>query len=331
MPKMIRMVLAQLLLAACLAVPGSGPAVAQTAGSRAALSPGEHRVTLRGVRLWYRIAGRPGSGPPVLYLAGGPGGNSYTFAHIAGAPLERRQLMVYFDQRGTGNSERPASGDYAIATLVDDIEALRVHLGVRRLSIIAHSFGAVLALEYGARYPDRVAALVLAGALWNAPRSCREQAERIAEHHADAHRAMLAAGTPADDEICDRVFRALRGDARERFNEENIFPNRASLERLNATEAASGLRNTGELSRAVFRAGLLQYRFAGAARVRAPVLVVGGGRDYAAGPRTQRALAAALPRGRFLEYPALGHWMFIDDPQRFGRDVSRFLQANARR
>lgn len=33
--------------------------------------------------------------------------------------------MVYYDQRGSGKSERPASGDYAIATLVDDVEALR--------------------------------------------------------------------------------------------------------------------------------------------------------------------------------------------------------------
>jgi proline iminopeptidase len=295
------------------------------------LSIGEHEATIRGVRVWYRVAGKwDGRTAPVVFLAGGPGGNSYAFAKIAGPHLEPGQLMVYYDQRGTGRSERPASGDYAISTLVDDIEGLREHLGVPRLALIGHSFAAILTLEYAARYPDRTAAAVVAGALWNAPFSCREQAERIAANHPENHRAMMAAGPPADGEICERVFRAFRGAERERFNEENMFPTPGARDLLKRTEAESGLRNTGELSSAVFRQGLLQYAFAGGPWVTAPVLVVGGGKDFAAGPRTQRALAGRLPKGRFLEYPGLGHWMFLEDPERFGRDISTFLRASQR-
>lgn len=296
-----------------------------------ALSIGEHEATIRGVRIRYRVAGKwDGRSAPVVFLAGGPGGNSYTFAKIAGPHLEPDQLMVYYDQRGTGRSERPASGDYAISTLVDDIEGLREHLGVPRLALIGHSFAAILTLEYAARYPDRTAAAVVAGALWNAPLSCREQAEQIAANHPDTYRAMMEAGEPSDGEICERVFRAFRGAERERFNEENMFPTPAARDLLNRTEAESGLRNTGELSSAVFRQGLLQYAFAGGPRVKAPVLVVGGEKDYAAGPRTQRALAQRLPNGRFLEYPGLGHWMFLEDSQRFANDVSAFLRAAQR-
>ena len=304
---------------------------ALSAAPSGALALGEHEATLRGVRIWYRVAGNwDGRSAPVVYLAGGPGGNSYSFSRLAGPDLEPDNLMVYYDQRGTGRSERPASGDYAISTLVDDIEALRVHLGVPRIAIIAHSFGAILGLEYAARYPDRTAAVVLAGALWNAPMSCREQAERIAARHPDVYRTMMAAGEPADAEICDRVFRAFRGEERERFNEANMFPLEETLERFNRSEAESGLRNTGELSSFVFRNGLLQYRFDGFDRLSAPVLVISGGRDHAAGPRTQRVLAERLRRGRLLVYPELGHWMFIDAPQGFARDVSEFLREALR-
>jgi proline iminopeptidase len=316
--------LAMPMLSACVALPS---AVVPSE----ALRQGPHEAHLNGARIWYEVAGTwDGRSAPVVYLAGGPGGNSYTFSRIAGPPLEQHQLMIYYDQRGTGRSERPESGDYELSTLVGDIEALRVHLGVPKIALIAHSFGAILALEYGAAHPDRLAAAVLAGPLWSAPLSCREQAARVAERHPEVYRAMMAPGEPADGEICDRVFRAFPGAERERFNEENMFPNRAVLDLLNRTDAESGLRNTGELSRAVFKKGLLQYEFRDESRVTAPVLVVGGGLDFAAGPRTQRLLAERLPRGHYLEYQEFGHWMFLEDPERFARDASAFLRSAAR-
>ncbi len=291
------------------------------------LSIGEHQAHLNGARISYRIAGIwDGRSAPLVYLAGGPGGNSYVFERSAGPLLEPNHLLVYYDQRGTGRSERPASGDYRIATLVDDIEALRVHLGVPKIAVLGHSFGVLLALEYAALYPGNVEAAILSGGLWNAPESCREHGEQLARLHPEAHAAMLSAGQPTDDQWCERVFGALSGEARERFNEANMFPNRATLELLNRMEGESGLRNTGELSRAVFREGLLRWRFSGSERVTAPVLVVGGSLDYAAGPRAQRLLASRLPNARYVEYAGLGHWMFLEDPQRFAADVSRFLQ-----
>jgi len=317
--------MAPLALASCASVPP-----ASVAAPGPALRAGEHEADLNGARVWYRVGGSwDGRAAPVVFLAGGPGGNSYVFAKIAGPSLEADNLMVYYDQRGTGRSERPSSGDYAITTLVDDIEALRLHLGVPKLSLIAHSFGAILALEYAAKYPRRVEAAVLAGPLWNAPLSCREHIERLAELRPDVHRTLMALGEPPETETCERSFRAVPGREGERITEANMYPNAATLERVSRAEAESGLRNTGELGRAVFRAGLLRYRFAGAERVSAPVLVVGGSRDFAAGPRAQRRLAEILPRGRFAEYEGLGHWMFVEDPERFARDVSRFLDEAA--
>src|SRR5438270_3038605 len=144
-----------------------GPTIASTQPSPSTFQPGEHDVVLNGVRLWYRIAGTPTSNtPPVLFLHGGPGYNSYSFAHIEGPLLEKTVRMIYLDQRGSGRSERPWTRDYKMQTLVADIEALRRSLGVPRLAVIGHSFGGTLALEYAAAHPEHVAKLVLVDLLY---------------------------------------------------------------------------------------------------------------------------------------------------------------------
>jgi proline iminopeptidase len=128
---------------------------------------------------------------------------------------------------------------------------------------------------------------------------------------------------PSEESACEAS--PIRGRDREKVTEANMFPDPSTLALLNRLETESGLKNTGELGRAVFEQGLLRYRFSSADRVTAPILVLAGSEDFAAGPRAQRRLAEALPEGRFLEYEGLGHWMFLEDPERFGRDVSAFL------
>ena len=143
------------------------PASAQPAGAPAdGLLAGPHTVVVNDVRLWYRVAGRaqPGA-PPVVFLHGGPGQGSAHFAALAGPEMERSLRMVYLDQRGSGRSGRPADGQYSISLMVDDVEGVRRALGVPRIALIGHSFGAVLALEYAARYPEHAAAVVVAAGL----------------------------------------------------------------------------------------------------------------------------------------------------------------------
>jgi proline iminopeptidase len=292
--------------------------------------PGVHEAPLNGVRHWYKVAGpRMASTPPVVFLHGGPGGNTYTFEQTAGRLMERTLPVVYFEQRGSGRSERPASGDYSTETLVEDLEALRRHLGVSRLSIVTHSFGTAIGLSYAAKYPERVARMVIAGGLADAPRSCREGAERMARLHPELHARAFPKGADAvsDEQICARTF--VPGRAGEELRAADMFPNPEARQRFQAFEAASGLRNTGELSGYQFRHGLLQWRFTGQARVTMPVLVIAGEQDWAAGPAAQRHLAGTLPNARLLVYPGVGHWMFVEAPERFARDVGLFL-ARAR-
>ena len=139
-------------------------------------------------------AGAAPSAEAVVGLAGGPGQAALPlggFLAKALAPaLSTRDLLV-FDQRGTGQSaplscpafdspggatginsigrlfERcslqlgPARGLYTTQDSVADIEAIRQAAGYERLVLYGVSYGTKVALEYAARYPQRVAALVL--------------------------------------------------------------------------------------------------------------------------------------------------------------------------
>jgi proline iminopeptidase len=326
-PAPFRPALLALALASCLiparAAPGPAPA-------SAAMRPGEHQVVVDEVRLWYRVAGkaRPGT-LPLLFLHGGPGYNSYSFAAQAGPGLEPQLQMIYLDQRGSGRSERPWRGEYSVARLVEDIEALRKTLGVPKLAIMGHSFGGTLALEYAAAYPQHVDRLVLVSAASDIPAACAARVAFLEQRYpAELERARGAARARKDSpDACFFAFNSIEGEARERVNDETMFPDLRLAREQREVDAKSGLRNTGELGGALFGGGFTSYRFGGAGRLTMPVLIIAGSQDHAIGLPAQRALQASLAHARLLEYEGAGHFPYLDAPHRFTRDVVGFLRA----
>lgn len=114
-----------------------------------------------GHRVWYAHGGGADAIPVVL-LHGGPGSGS--------TPRQREIFdaahwrIVQFDQRGCGRSA--PLGETAhnhTDALIDDIEALRVHLGIERWLVCGGSWGSALALAYAARHRERVLGLLLRG------------------------------------------------------------------------------------------------------------------------------------------------------------------------
>ncbi|NVI87246.1 alpha/beta fold hydrolase [Actinomadura sp. BRA 177] len=115
-----------------------------------------------GTRLAYHVEG---SGEPLVCLPGGPGRASGYLGDLGGLP----RTLIRLDLRGTGASARPDNPDtYRCDRLVEDVEALRTHLGLARLPLLAHSAAGDLALLYGARYPERLAHLLLIAPLGRA-------------------------------------------------------------------------------------------------------------------------------------------------------------------
>ncbi|CAH2599569.1 putative proline iminopeptidase [Rhodovastum atsumiense] len=112
------------------------------------------------VMYWEQV-GSP-RGTPALFLHGGPGAGAGAVHRRFFDPSHWRTII--FDQRGAGRS-RPLGGLEANTTphLVEDIEALRRHLGIQRWLLFGGSWGSTLALAYAQAHPDRVIGCVLRG------------------------------------------------------------------------------------------------------------------------------------------------------------------------
>ena len=290
------------------------------------LAPGEHQRIVNGVRLYYRIAGEaPAGRAPVLFLHGGPGHNSYSFARLMGPHLEKERRMVYLDQRGCGRSERPWDGRYSLEVLVADLEALRQELGVERWVLLSHSFGGTLALEYAARYPERVAGLVVVSGFSDAESTFASWKRELERLHPERMTAPASASGDTSDYA--QVMRVLRGMDGQAFFHQLQYRSPMYQQMQEAVDVESGLRNTGELSRTLFATELLNYRFSAAARVTAPVLVIGGKYDHSIGVESMQALAKSLPHATFLEYEQSAHYPYLEEAERFAYDVNQFLSS----
>ena len=111
--------------------------------------------------LWYEESGNP-QGVPVVFLHGGPGGGTGPRMRRFFDPTHYR--VVLFDQRGCGRSTpRSELVENTTWHLVEDIERLRVHLGIDRWFVFGGSWGSTLALAYAEKHPERVRGLVLRG------------------------------------------------------------------------------------------------------------------------------------------------------------------------
>jgi proline iminopeptidase len=112
-----------------------------------------------GVTLFYHVEG---SGPDtVVVMSGGPG-LSYRYMAPDLGPLAHGRTVIYFDQRGSGNSTvvyDPAQ--LAPALQVADLDAVRRHFGIGKMALAGHSSGAVFAAMYAAAHPENVERLVL--------------------------------------------------------------------------------------------------------------------------------------------------------------------------
>jgi len=102
---------------------------------------------------------------------GGTGGVPVVFVHAAAGTTEhwaaqlrhlrQSRRAVALDLRGHGRSAAPRDGDYRIASLAADVGAVLDHLGLRRVVLVGHSLGGVVAVAFAGAHAERVAGLFL--------------------------------------------------------------------------------------------------------------------------------------------------------------------------
>lgn len=152
------------------------------------------------------------------------------------------------------------------------------------------------------------------------------QCARLERTDPAAYARAVAAQKPGRSARCNMTG-AYEGEQAGAMMTSYMFPNPETAQRLSAADAENGLRNTGVVGYAIFSQGFLTYRFTRSADLRVPVLVIAGTRDLQAVPEPQRALVQAVRIGRRLESEGAGHFMWLERPERFARDVTAFLRS----
>ena len=119
-----------------------------------------HYLPVGGAHLYVREIG---VGPPVVVLHGGP-----DFDHCYLLPeldeLAAACRLIYYDQRGRGRSAPAVQlADVSIESEVADLDRLRQHLGLTTVTLLGHSWGGVVAMEYAIAHPEVVSQLLLLG------------------------------------------------------------------------------------------------------------------------------------------------------------------------
>ncbi|MFJ6795186.1 alpha/beta fold hydrolase [Streptomyces sp. NPDC091268] len=267
-----------------------------------------------------------GDGAPLICLPGGPMRASAYLGDLGGVSKHRRLILL--DLRGTGDSAAPADpASYRCDRQVGDVEALRRHLGLDRVDLLAHSAAGDLALLYAARHPERIRSLLLITARARAlgiPFTLEHRREAMALRaaepwyaHARPAGEAVWAGTATDAEWdAAGPFQYGRWDAAARAHAA------AEVEQFHE-EAAALYASDGAFDPAAARAAV--------AALDAPVLILAGELDGGPRPRVARTVAQCFRRAEVAVQPGAGHYPWVDDPAAFAGTVSGFLERETGR
>lgn len=272
-----------------------------------------------GTRLAHRALG---SGAPLLCVPGGPADSAY-LGDLGGLSAHRTLLIP--DLRGTGRSAAPRDpATYRCDRLVDDVEALRVHLGLERIDLLGHSAGANIATQYAARHPHRVARLALVTPGTRAVGIGIAAEDRLALARLRAGESWFPAAFTALEAINAGTGTGAGWEAVApfRYGRWDEATRRHHAEgRPAAPEVLARFGAEGAFTPAATRAAL-------AALDGVPILLLAGEHDLNSPPCAVAEFAGLFPEvpgAAFAVQPGAGHYPWLDDPERFTATLTAFL------
>jgi pimeloyl-ACP methyl ester carboxylesterase len=261
-----------------------------------------------------------GEGAPLVCLPGGPGRSVECFGDLGG--LDRTRRLIQLDPRGVGLSDDPTDpASFRVDRLVRDVEALRVHLGLEQMDLLAHSAGSVLATLYAAAHPERISRLILvtpglsAVAVYATEEQVRSALERrVAEPWyptALAGLEKILAG-----ELSMESFTASRPLFYGRWDEAAQAHATVGMAERHVA-ARMGYFAGVELDPPATRAALKELA--------APVLLYAGDIDAMVSPELVREAAPLFNHATVVVQAGAAHFPWIDEPAAFARAVEEFL------
>ncbi len=283
------------------------------------------RAAIRDTEIYFDIEGaglvpdgdRMREKPPAFIIHGGPGGD-HTGFKPGFSPLAERMQLVYFDHRGQGRSARGDVSKYTLDENVEDMEALRRHLGCGPIVSVGTSYGGMVAMAHAARYPDAVSHLVLIVTAAHAGFNARAR-QIIAEH-----------GTAEMQAVCDQLWGGELKTEDQLRNYYRVMGPKYAYRFDPATAGhgrARGILAPDAINMAFKPGGFLQTLDLRPelGRITAPTLVLAGRHDWICAPEFSEEIARLIPGSDLRIFENSSHSIRSDEPQAMMDAIAGFV------
>ena len=261
---------------------------------------------------------RAGSGPALLLLHG-IGNNCQTWAGVIDR-LAESHTVIAPDLLGHGDSDKPR-GDYSLGAHANGVRDLLTLLEIDRATVVGHSLGGGIALQFAYQFPERCERLVLVGSGGLGPELS----------------AGLRAATLPGAELVLTALTGVSGPIRTGLQALDRVAKLVGWKRVRdvaeAGEAMLALKDV-EARRAFLRTlrGVVDARGQAVSALdrlyladAVPMLVVWGSRDPIVPALHAESVRALVPRARVEVFEGAGHWAHLDEPEEFCRILLDFI------
>jgi len=272
-----------------------------------------------GATIYFEVTG-PKSGSPLILVNGGPG-FSHTYFHSSNAwqALAKNRQVVFYDQRGNGHSIGDHKGQtFTLKDQIDDLEALRIHLGYEHIDLLGHSYGGFLAIAYAAVHPNRVSSLILVDSM--SPKGFKDTLFLFDDVFPETteREASVAFAVEMGDKA------AILTDTREYLSMLFYSPEKrgAFLSGFDPSAFNRGvyLAVSSAMEQFDLSPEIRKFQF--------PVLIVTGRHDMNVAPLGAYRIHKDISKSQFVVFEKSGHLPFYEEPEAFVKEVEAFLQTN---
>jgi len=260
-----------------------------------------------------------GAGDPIVLLHGGPGMGDYfsDFPEMLSPPYR----VAAYDQRGCGRSA--CDGTFAVRDQIADLDALRQHLGAKKMHVFGHSWGGLLAQLYAKAHPEHVASMVLCCSMANTGRDVAAMEskginERVMAKPKRSQLGWIAGGLML--QLPGRIGDLGFGIVMNQLLQNYVARRETAPKKYDMWRASKrAWRGTSASIRALGENYLAQME------VDAPILIVQGDQDVIR--ETNAVLAARYPAAANVWIRNSGHFPWLEQPDVFSKTLLEFYRS----
>ncbi len=271
--------------------------------------------THAGVSLYYEVIGSA-SGTPLFVANGGPGFD-HTYLHLSDAwdQIAKSRKVVVYDQRGNGKSSHLTTGQSCtLRDQIEDLDALRAHLGADQIDLLGHSWGGLLAMTYAARYPQHIHRLLIvdsAAPKWSDTVFLFKDVFPEGVEREDAANFASQMGDKSADESSLREYLSMLFYSPEKRD--------AALAQMADVDENREVNQTinRDLQQFDLNPELPKFHF--------PTIVMTGRYDMNVAAVVAYKIHKAIAGSKFVVFDRSGHMPFYEEPDKFVQTVQAFL------